>query len=104
MKRTKSMIYAPSTESNELYLTVVNNGTLHERHGRQIINNLIAKAKKGIYNHDRAVDLLYTLVNEGSKQYLKDFGYMFTVQERFTAAVDLEQEYFELYINDYMEV
>lgn len=37
-------------------------------------------------------------MTEASKKYHKDFGYMFTVQERFTAAADMEGEMWEEYL------
>lgn len=94
MKRTKSMIYKESDESRELFLVAVNDGYLYRNMILPIIENLKKKYKKGIYNSDRAIDLWYKYATQASKKYFKDFGYMFTVTERYTAAIDLEK-YFE---------
>ena len=94
MKRTKSMIYTETTESRELFLYTVNHADLYRRMILPVIENLRKKEAKGIYNADKAVDLWYNVANEASKLYNKDFGYMFTVTERFTVAVKLET-YFE---------
>lgn len=95
MKHTKSMVYKPSTESHELFLYTVNDGDLYEHMTSPIIENLKKKAKKGIYDSEKAVDLYYNLATAGSKAYCKDFGYSFSVQDRFTCAVDMEAYYKE---------
>lgn len=93
MKRTKSMIYKETEESRELFLYTTNDGDLYSHMTTYIIENLKKKAKKGIYNSDKAVDLYYNLATAGSKAYQKDFGYSFNVQDRFTCAVDMEAYY-----------
>lgn len=94
MKRTKSMQYKETTESRELFLYIVNDGELY-RQAKYIIESLRKKAIKGIYNPDKAVDAWYNLATVGSQQYKKDFGYSFSVQDRFTCATDLEEYYRE---------
>lgn len=94
MKRTKSMIYKETAESTELYLYTINNGDLYRRMITSVIENLQKKERKGIYNSDKAVDLWYYVATEASNLYNKDFGYHFTVTERFTVAMKLET-YFE---------
>lgn len=95
MKRTKSMIYNPTTESRELFLVATNNGDLYRSQISYIIENLRKKAKKGIYDSNKAIDLYYYAATEASNQYKKDFGYSFSVQDRFTCAVDMEEYYKE---------
>lgn len=95
MKHTKSMVYKPSVESHELFLYTTNNGDLYEHMTTCIIENLKKKAKKGVYDSEKAVDLYYNLATAGSKAYCKDFGYSFSVQDRFTCAVELEAYYKE---------
>lgn len=95
MKRTKSMIYKETAESRELFLYAVNNGNLYQRMISGVIENLRKKAKKGTYNTDKAVDLWYYVATEASKLYNKDFGYSFSVSDRFTTAVDLEENFKE---------
>ena len=93
MKHTKSMIYTPSTEATELFLFATNDSFLYHHHTEPIIKNLKKKAEKGIYNSEKAVDLYYYLATAASEKYYKDFGYKFSVTDRYTAAVDLEAYY-----------
>ena len=93
MKHTKSMIYTPSTEATELFMYVTNNSYLYHYHTKSIIENLKKKAVKGIYDTNKAIDLYYYLATAGSDKYFKDFGYKFSVTDRYTVAVDLENYY-----------
>lgn len=94
MKRTKTMVYKPTDESRELMLYAANNGTLYEKEILPVINSLRKKAAKGTYNSDKAVDAWYYVACSASQMYDKDFGYRFSVTDRFTAAVELEK-YFQ---------
>lgn len=93
MKHTKTMIYRPSAEASELFIYTVNNSELYHNHITPIINNLKKKAVKGIYETEKAVDLYYYLATEASNKYYKDYGYRFSVTDRYTVAVDLEAYY-----------
>ena len=95
MKRTKTMIYTPSDEANELFLYAVNNGGLYRRMTENILDNLEKKIKKGVYDREKAIDLWYYVATEASNKYHEDFGHRFTVKERFTVAVDLAKYYEE---------
>lgn len=95
MKRTKNMIYKPTEESRELLLYATNCGDLYRVYATSIINNLRKKAEKGIYNSDKAVDAWYNVATRASKMYNKDFGYSFSVGDRFTTAVEMEKCYKE---------
>ena len=95
MTRTKSMIYKTTTESNELYIYIVNTESLYRQRIVPTIENLKKKYKKGIYDKEKAIDLWYYTATAGSDLYNKDFGYRFTVQDRFTVATDLESRFFE---------
>ena len=95
MKRTKSMTYHETTESRELFLYATNDGNLYRQMVTPIINNLRKKAQRGEYNSDKAVDAWYPVATAASAKYNKDYGYSFTVQERFTAASDMEEYYRE---------
>lgn len=95
MKRTKSMIYNETVESRELFLYATNDGRLYRQMITQVIENLRKKAVKGTYEKEKAVDAYYYIACEASKRYNKDFGYSFSVQDRFTAAVDMEEYYRE---------
>ena len=95
MKRTKTMVYKPTQESRELMLYAINNGDLYKRQITPVINSLRKKAVKGTYDSEKAIDAWYYVACSASQMYNKDFGYSFTVTDRFTAAVELEQYYRE---------
>lgn len=95
MTRTRSMIYKETEESRELFFYATNTGNLYRRMITPTIQNLRKKAIKGIYDKEKAVDAFYYVACEASKMYQKDFGYSFSVQDRFTAAVDMEEHYKE---------
>lgn len=95
MKRTKSMKYQETTESRELLLYATNNGDLYRSMITAVIANLRKKAVKGAYDSEKAVDAYYRVACEASKMYNKDFGYSFSVADRFTVAVDMERCYKE---------
>ena len=91
MKRTRSMIYKKTTESRELFLYATNDGNLYRRQITPVIENLRKKAIKGTYDKEKAVDAYYYVACAASQTYNKDFGYSFSVQDRFTAAVEMEE-------------
>lgn len=93
MKRTKSMVYNPSTEAHELMLYAINDGDLYRTMVTPIIDNLHKKAVKGIYDKVKATDAFYHVATEASKHYFRDFGYKFTVTERFTVACEMVDYY-----------
>ena len=95
MKRTRTMIYKPTEESRELILYAINNGELYRRQITPVINSLRKKAVKGTYDSEKAVDAWYYVACSASDMYGKDFGYKFSVTDRFTAAVELESYYKE---------
>ena len=90
MKTTKSMTFTPSTEARELLLFTVNHTELYRRSIMPVIESLQKKYNKGTYQTEKAITAFYHVATEASKLYAKDFGYLFTVTERFTAACDLE--------------
>lgn len=95
MKRTKNMVYNPTTEANELFMYATNDGKLYRRMTKCVLDNLEKKIKKGIYDKEKAVDAWYSVATEASKNYEKDFGYRFSVADRFTTAVDMAEYYEE---------
>lgn len=96
MKRTKTMIYKPTEESCELFLYATNDGNLYRSMTQPVIDNLKKKLAKGIYDADKAVDAYYHIATAASNKYNKDFGYAFSVADRFTVAVDMEAYYKEI--------
>ena len=95
MKRTKSMVYKPTEESRELVLYAENTRNLYLHRIQPAIESLAKKYRKGVYNKNKAVDLYYHIVTDASKMYCRQFGYSFSVTDRYTAAVELEESYFE---------
>lgn len=93
MKRTKSMTHNETTESRELFLCATNDGNLYRQMITPIINNLRKKAQKGEYDSNKAVDAWYSVATEASNKYGKNFGYKFSVQDRYTVAVEMEAYY-----------
>ena len=89
MKRTKNMIYKASDEARELFLYATNSGVLYDRQIKPSIENLRKKARKGTFDKDKAADLFYYVATSASAMYDKDFGFSFSVQQRFTASVDV---------------
>lgn len=51
------------------------------------------KAVKDIYDSEKAVEAWYYVAEAEAKVYARDFGYKFTVTEKWTAAIDLEEAY-----------
>lgn len=94
MKRTTSMIYRPTAESDELYIFADNEERIY-RQMQDIKASLLKKVKKGVYDADKAIDAFFYAMCEASKLYAKSFGYAFTVQDRFTAAADFAREFTE---------
>ena len=95
MKRTKNMIYKASDEARELFLYATNSGVLNDRQIKPSIENLRKKARKGTFDKDKAADLFYYVATSASAMYDKDFGFSFSVQQRFTAAVDMVDFYID---------
>ena len=95
MKRTKSMIYNKTDESRKLLLYAINDWWLYDNMIMPVIIYLRKKAEKGTYESDKAVDAYYRIACEAPKRYEIDFGYSFSVQARFSCAVDMEKYYKE---------
>ena len=92
MKRTSSMVYKETVESRELHLYGVNNSKVY-KHLKEVEKNLKKKIEKGTYNSDKAVDAFYHVANTASAEYHREFGYGFSVQDRFTCACDLKDDF-----------
>ena len=89
MKITKSMIYRPTAESQELYLYADNSATLYRHAILPAIENLQKKVKKGIYDADKATVCFFNIMTQASNEYKREFGYAFDVTARWTAAQDM---------------
>lgn len=53
------------------------------------------KQERGTFDKDKAADLFYYVATSASAMYDKDFGFSFSVQQRFTAAVDMVDFYID---------
>lgn len=95
MKRTKNMVYAPTTEARELFLYATNDGDLYRSMVSPIIASMKKKVAKGIYDAEKAVDAFYHVATEASRHYNRDFGYSFSVTDRYTAACEMADYYNE---------
>ena len=93
MKITKNMYYCWSRESEDLYLYIVNNRDLYF----EVISackTLAKHLKKHEYNKDKAIGYYYKIASKGAKKYKQDLGNSFSVTDRYTVAVDLEEDFF----------
>ena len=95
MKRTKNMVFTPSAESRELFLYASNNSAIYFSRILPIVKNLKKHLAKNQYNTEKAVIAFYHVMTEASNLYCRDFGFMFTVTERYTAAIEMEREFTE---------
>lgn len=94
MKRTRNMIIKETYESRELALYAFN-----DRDTMHIVDNLlpsiIRKINKGIYDDDKAIDLMYPVACQAAKAYINEFcgagNYNFDVCARFTVAAELAE-------------
>ena len=93
MNRTASMKYNETTESRELFLYATNCGNLYRQRVAPAVANLRKKAIKGAYDADKAINLYYYIATAASGMYNREYGYRFSVADRFTAAVDMEAYY-----------
>lgn len=99
MKRTKSMIYSPSTESRELTLYATNDGRLYDYRIVPVVRNLAKKFAKGTFDADKAIDAFYPVATEAARMYclefarLEDAPQIFDVTARFTAGADMLDYY-----------
>ena len=95
MKRTKNMVYRETVESRELLLYTINDGTTYKKAIIPTLENLKKHCKRGNYDVERAIDSWYRVATIESNEYKKDYGYSFSVGDRFTVAVELEKYYRE---------
>lgn len=87
-----------STESDELYLFIENDGDLYRQQTVPIFKNLQKKKQKGTYQQMGAVKLFLYLVNNGAKKYVKEHGSsgdvwnkMFSTKDRLEVAREFEK-------------
>lgn len=95
MKKTRSMIIHETDESRELFLYAVNNGVLYARAIVPTVRNLAKKYRAGKFDAEKAIDAFYYVSTMASDMYNRDFGYRFTVTERYTAAASMKDYFME---------
>ena len=93
----KRLIESADAEAErELYL-YIENGMTMKKQKDSIIKNIIRKKKSGKYDHKQAPKLWAYLVDNGAKQYVKDFGgnvnSMFPRDVRQSVAIQFADEY-----------
>ena len=96
------MYYQESAESNELALFAVNRSEIAYNCTQPIIKALQRRYAQGLYDKDKAIDAYFRVATQAANLYAKVFagqGYKFTVQQRFTVAVYLENYYIEQVIH-----
>lgn len=99
MKITKSMFYQESPEAHELYLCCICNRDVYTQ--IQATKKVLQKKyNAGIYDHNAAVTAWYYVANAEARVYNKEFGYMFTVTQRYTAAIKLESYYYNFIVDN----
>lgn len=99
MTRTKSMIYKETNESRELSLYAENTASIWNRAIQPVIDNLTKKVAKGVYDSEKAIIACFHVMTAASNMYKKEYGYSFSVGDRWTAATDL-RDYIEAeYLN-----
>ena len=86
-----------ATAARELKLYIVNDRDLYKRQIVPIIKNVQRKMKSGKYDHRQAPKLWMYLVDNGAKQYVKEFGgdvkTMFPKDLRLSIANEFANEY-----------
>lgn len=97
----KSGYEGDDAKAEELALYIKNTSELYHSITHSVIENLKKKARKGVYDKERAVDAWMYVADAGAKMYDKEFGSgrgsmtLFTKDERRKAAEELARYYDE---------
>ena len=97
----KSGYEGDDAEAEELALYIKNTSELYHGITKSIIENLKKKARKGVYDKERAIDAWMYAADAGAKMYDKEFGSgrgsltMFSKSSRRKAAEELARYYEE---------
>ena len=59
---------------NELDSYLMNNEELYRRRFMPIIENIKRKMRRGIYDHEKVIKLWMFLVDDGAREYVKEYG------------------------------
>ena len=94
--RNRLMESADAEAERELYL-YIKDGRNFQKQIDSIVKNIVRKKKSGKYDHTKAPQLWLYLVDNGAKQYAKDFGgnanVMFPKDSRKSVALQFTDEY-----------
>ena len=89
-----------ATEKRELEMYIMNDQDLYRQMFMPIIMNIVRKIKRGVYDHKLAPRLWQYLVDQGAKNYVKEFGGTvrdtFPKRAREELASDLADEQYEM--------
>lgn len=95
MKITKNMYVENTDESKELEVFAINDRYIYLYQIKPVISNLQRKYVKGIFDATKAITAFYYVTTAASNKYYVDYGYKFSVTERWTAAYNLLENYME---------
>ena len=95
MKITKNMYVKNTSESRELEVYTENDNNIYFHHLQPVIKCLKKKVVKGVFDEEKAIAAFYYVATAASNKYFAEFGYKFSVTERWTAAYNLLQDYME---------
>lgn len=95
MKITRNMYVENTAASRELEVYATNDRNLYFCQIKYVINNLHKKYVKGSFDGTKAIVAFYHVTTAASNKYFKEFGYKFSVTERWTAAYNLLENYME---------
>ena len=94
--RNRLMESVDAEAERELYL-YIKDGRHFQKQIDSIVKNIVRKKKSGKYDHTKAPQLWLYLVDNGAKQYAKDFGgnanVMFPKDSRKSVALQFTDEY-----------
>lgn len=94
MKHTKNHVVELSVEARELALFADNEREVYPRI-IAAVNCCHKHFKRGKYDEKKAIDAFYYVADFAARLYNRNFGYMFTVTERYTAAAILLDCHYE---------
>ena len=95
MKGSKLQEVDLDTNANELYLYVNNSENLYRRMIEPINKNLLKKKSMGNYESALAPQAFYNAVEQGAKDYKKEFGnkYKFSTADKEHVAAQMAYEF-----------
>lgn len=93
MERTKAMQYQETAESTDLYLFATSSDNFYRNVIKPTSENLQKEAEKGTYDVEKAVDAYYQVACKAAVLYEKQFGHSFSTGDKFSTAIDMEENY-----------